>query len=459
MEREHISDKVPDKLVEQVHVRGDAHRFRRRAVLVKGNDRWELICCTVEGFLPADDAPNPVLPRRYGQVILYEDFLTGEGCLQFGRELHEGRARFGDIDLQRSQLPQWTTERVPVSNDYMVHAGYVISVNFTQSGGRASIGPLLSADQPYYPNDQEAARDWLPFPVYHDCDGRNDRVLFLLPETRAFIAGASFSKHGTLDIDVAGTEAASLSLLVKGAYWEGTSLHHVESSVKNLKATLDLPSDAERFEYYLIDREGKTYDFHRKDRFSYRDQDHRTRGGLTRKLEDQVRKACHSGEGRHIEFKPFVDPSGETSIHVKGKTKLREVIETVAAFTNTDGGHIYLGVNDDCSLSGVGTALGKWIKGEPDEAAINRYFGVLKSKIKELVRGEVTLHSSHVEIDGMLVMIVEVLLGPHGPVAVQQEYHLYVRSGASNRRAVPEEWQTILKPNSPQGLVGLPYGG
>lgn len=86
------------------------------------------------------------------------------------------------------------------------------------------------------------------------------------------------------------------------------------------------------------------------------------------------------------------------------------------------------------------------------ESLIDRYLGALKSRIKELMHGEVALGFSHVEIDGMLIAIIEVAEATHGPVAIQQEFHLYVRSGSSNRKAPPEQWKSILKTDKPQGL-------
>jgi hypothetical protein len=71
----------------------------------------------------SESLPGPVPTRRYRQAILCEDLLTGAECLSFATELQEGRARIGDIDLQRGQDPQRTTELLPVNNDAMASAG------------------------------------------------------------------------------------------------------------------------------------------------------------------------------------------------------------------------------------------------------------------------------------------------------------------------------------------------
>lgn len=447
-----FTDKPPNKLIERLQASRDVRRFRRRTVLTNGNDRWELVCCTVEGFLLNEGTPQVVASRRYRQAILYEEILTGEECLRFVSDVQEGHAQFGDIDLQRGQNSQWTTELLPVNNDYMARAGYVISLGFAQHGTRASVSTLLSAGQPYYPEIDDAARDWLPFPVYHGhSDARNDQIIFLLPETRAFIAGAVFSEKGTLDIVVAGTEVGTLSLLVKGAYWEEKTIHHFDAIVSDAAATLMVPVDADRLEYYLIDREETVYDFHRENRFSRFAPNGNTLGSVKRTLEDQVREACQGGEGLHVEFKPFVAPEQQLG-SVSQKTKLREVVTTVVAFANTSGGHIYLGIDDDCTVTGIDQDLQKWAKSGVDDVVVSRYLGALKNRIKEAVHGEVALHVAHKVISDALVVVIEVPPAPIKPISLQQDQYLYVRTGASNRKLPPDQWKSVLQPDTFGGL-------
>lgn len=448
MEREYTADKVPDKLTELLRA-SDAASFRRRAVLTKTNAAWDLVCCTVELFLPGEKSPNPVHSRHYRQALLYEDFLTAKEGLAFATALHAGRAKFGDIDIARNGHANWCTEVVPVGNEYMERAGYVIAMRFSQNSSRGMARTLLSAKEPYYPDSDEAARDWLPFLTYHGhSDTRNDQVLFLLPQSRAYIADATFLDGDLLEITVAGSETGELALQIKGAYWEGRSLHHVEAAVKDRKAKLVVPESSDRLEYYLIDGNAAVFDFHSENRFQRNSG--ATHSAVVRALADQVRQACASGEGLRVEFKPFIDLSDkrlrkeDVAKRSKENAKLREVLETVAGFTNAEGGHLYIGVNDDCTITGIGESLREWGKEELGDALINRYLGALKSRIKELMHGEVTLDLSHVEIDGMLVAVIEVSEALRGPVAIQQEFHLYVRSGASNRKAPPEQWKSIL---------------
>lgn len=447
MERE-FTDEPPSRLIDRLLTNRDGRRFRRRAVLTNKDGQWELVCCTVEELLFGERAAEVAASKYYRKAVLYEDFLTEAECLSFVEALQAGRAQFGNIDLQRGQNPQWSTEHLPVINDYMARAGHAICLRFPQRGNRVSVGPLLEADQPYYPDVENAARDWLPLRVYHgNSDARNDQIIFLLLETRAFIAGAAFAEEGKLKVTVAGDGVGTLSLAIKGAYWEEKAIRHIDGVVSGTTAVLAIPADADRLEYYLIDREGVVYDFHREDRFSRLPSDRSVLGATRRALGDQIHEACQQGEGLHVEFKPFVPPEQQLG-SVGNRTKLREVVTTVVAFANTAGGHIYLGVDDDCTVVGVDQDLQRWAQSIVDGEVVGRYLGALKNRIKEAVHGEVTLHlESRVVSDGRVV-VIEVAPASIKPVSLQQDQYFYVRTGASNRKLPPDQWKGVLQPEA-----------
>ncbi|KHL18087.1 UNVERIFIED_CONTAM: hypothetical protein LK11_07360 [Mumia flava] len=164
--------------------------------------------------------------------------------------------------------------------------------------------------------------------------------------------------------------------------------------------------------------------------------------------------ALHDGEGQRVEFKPFVEP-GQSLGTGANKTKLREIVTTVVAFANTHGGHIYIGVDDDCIPAGIEQQLERWAKAPADEVNVDRYLGMLKSKIKGFIQGEVELHLSRTYFNDALIVIVEVLSAAQKPVAVQHDAYLYARAGASNRKVPPELWRSILDMQSSDAVWPL----
>jgi hypothetical protein len=454
MNREHTSDTLPNKLVEYFSNASETDRFRRRAVLTHVDGNWKLLCCTVERLLDHVATPANISTRCYESAMLYEDEFSATQCIDFATRLANGFVQFGEVILTREAPLQWSTELVPLDNVYMPDAGLIIGLHINQSGMHANVAsaPLLSPDLPYYPDIDEAARDWLPFPAYHGrSDGRNDQLFFMLPETRAFVSGARFSDDETLEITVSGTLVGVIPLIAKGAYWQGGAIRHFDAPIENSGCTVSVPAHIDRIEYYLIGHEGTVFDFHREERLFGISLGKKILGPKQQSLCEQIRSALREGEGQRVEFKPFVDPEQSlgTSSH---KSKLKEIVTTVVAFANTQGGHIYIGVDDDCNAIGIDQHLAKWAKGLADDACADRYLSVLKSKIKNFVQGEVELRLSKTYFDGALIVIVEVPPAVHKPVSVQQDAHLYARTGASNQKVRPELWRSILDTYSTDAL-------
>lgn len=444
MNREFTSNGLPAHLVEHLQANEGLLRFRRRAVLTLDNGKWSLICCTIEGFVPGENCSEHVPSRRYRTALLLEDWLTAAQCTSLAMELLEGRGNFGDVSLSLNENASWTAERVSIGNDYMSRAGSVVSLNLGGHGMPAQVGALIDPEHPYYPDWQDAARDWLPFRKYHgQSDGRNHQIIFMLPETRAFISRAEMSERGSLIVSLSGTEVSTKSLLIKGAYWEDGQIHHLHAAVNEASAELLVPGDVDRLEYCLIDSTGTVFDFHREDRLSRIQHGESVLGSAKRSLANQVRQAVKEGEGSKIEFKPFVNPRDKLGTP-KQKTKLQEVINTVVAFANTEGGSIFLGIDDDCSLAGVDERFREWAQADINDTTLTRYCGELKSRIKDVVLGDVSLTVSSLEIDDVNLVVIDVLPSASKPLSVQQDLYLYARKGATNRKVPPGEWQSVI---------------
>ena len=441
MNHECQSAGLPDILVEHICTGQNGLCFRRRAVMMNTNSELQLLCCTVERLAPCA-ADSSASSHLYSNAVLYEDFLTEEQCLRFARELHDRRSHVGECAVEVRHVPQWQPIPVSADNEYMPSAGLVLSVDIGDRGAYPPIAPLLAVDQPYYPDIYEAARDWLPFPTYHgQSDGRSNQITFLLSEDRAFIKKTAFDEPGKLTIEVAGTKANEMDLLVKGAYWKQRIICHFEQSVACLKTIVAVPEDADRLEFYLLERDGRKFDFYKEVR-SLRA---RVLRASENALETMVRDAAAAGEGQKIEFKPFVEPDSKMKGDGGERSKLHEVIVTAVAFANAEGGVIYLGVDDDCQIAGINSKLGKWAKDSVCDNVIDRYLGALRSCIKSNVTGELILDTSYAWLDDALIAMIHVQATENGPIGVRQDSCLYARSGASNRKVPPEQLEKVFE--------------
>lgn len=415
--------------------------LRCRAVLVKAPDgsSWLLLCCTVEAFPIGDQTPAAVKSRHYPGVLLFEEWLTVAQCRTFIEEINAGQLTFDSITIERKRPASWELELLPLQNVYMSRAGYCASTRFEERGIGYALGPLLAPKQPYYPNVSEATRDWLPFPVYHgDSDARRQQIIFLLPESRAYFTDAHI-KDGVMEILIGGTKVNQMHLTVKGAYWQDRELIHFEDLVKEGKATVNIPNDANRVEYVLIDECGGMYDFQREDRFGESGLGIRRPDSPATDLVQRIMTACLDGEGTRTEFKPFIECNDGIGPKKK-KTKFRELVTTVVSFANTQGGCIYLGIDDECALRGIAEPLAKWANTEVTDEVAFRYCRVLTARVRDNLTGDVSLRASHAFINGMPVVMIEVSPSPAKPVTVTGDNLLYVRAGASNRQLPPDQW-------------------
>jgi hypothetical protein len=62
-----------------------------------------------------------------------------------------------------------------------------------------------------------------------------------------------------------------------------------------------------------------------------------------------------NGETLHVELKEWIPPTGEDG-------KYRELLKTVCAFANAEGGRLYIGISDEGDITGVEQALRKKYK-------------------------------------------------------------------------------------------------
>jgi hypothetical protein len=435
-----------------------AGRLRRRAVLTRpSGDNWTLLCCTIEGRPDLSGGNGATPSRRYTDAVLYEDWLTGDGCRRFIDAIQTGEVAFGDIRIARNGSPTWRMERLPLKNTYMVRAGLCVAIPYQERSGGIAQGPLLAVGEPYYPDVHEAAGHWLPFPVYHGhSDARNQEIIFLLPEARAFFADAKLH-DGVLEVSVGGTEAASAALTVKGAYWNKGTMHHFEMAVQDEAARISVPSDTHRLEYVLMDADGAVYDFQQENRFNDSGLGMYRLDSTAQDLVRRVLTACLDGEGMHNEFKSFIEDTKAIGSKDQ-KTKLRQLVTTVVAFANTQGGCIYIGIDNECGLAGIAEALQKSAKKEVSEDVASHYCRTLTARLRDQLIGDIPMRISHVTVNGALVVVVEVSQSPARPAMVKDDNVFYVRAGANNKQLPPDQWQSVLGGGTSPGIFRLSPG-
>ena len=242
---------------------------------------------------------------------------------------------------------------------------------------------------------------------------------------------------------LAGSDVGRASLIVKGAYWQESKIRHFGQVVEGDHVEFLVPNEVDRLEYVLIGANGEMYDLQRERWGSPSGITRLRTGREDNALVRQIRAALDIGEGEEIEFKPFIDPAQPLG-PIREKSKFREILRTIAAFANTNGGCIFLGTSDDCSVGGIQMGLAKWQDAEVSDDIRNRYKGALTNKIRGELLGDCRFWMAFAEVDGATVAIISVSRFESAPVGLRDEGLCYVRRGASNRFLSPHEWHTIF---------------
>lgn len=429
----------PQKLGEyfEMYFATVASRITQRTVLVCCSDGiWRMLSCVVSPTQERSGASESVI-LRYKDCILRQQWLDKDGLKQFLAQVQEGRLEFGDTTVTRGSEPSWSADLVPLHNEYMGRAGYVVSAGMENFPLGVGDEPLVKVGMPYYPDVGEAARAWTRFPRYNGVDdGRNRRVIFLLPEIRAYFTDA-VSEQGKLELIIDGTESKR-DLYVKGAYWLSGTIHSFEESVREGKVVANVPDYVDRLEYVLTDQSGAIFDFQREAGGSHTGLSRRRVKSGENALIEKVRNACVAGEGMRAEFKPFVElsqkekPAGENA-------KFQEIVRTVVAFANAEGGDIFLGVDDHCQLKGIDAEVSRWSKSSLTDG-IEKYRGALVNAVNSHVVGKTEIAVAWVALDGVHVVVISVSANLGDVAGVRGDSRFYARAGSSNRQIPPGEW-------------------
>jgi Putative DNA-binding domain len=417
--------------------------LRRRSVLIyTAQDHWVLAISVVQAFPDKTLRPEPQLSRKYDRIQLLEDWLDVSQVRKFIESIQAGTMTIADLSLTRTSGSNWQSEFVAPPNNFMDRVGFVVQTKFEQHQITLAQEPLISATEPYYPDDATALQDWAALTLHHGYnDGRNGHIVFLLPEAGAYFTSA-VSDNGTLRLSLGGSAIGSIPLIVKGAYRYDGKLHHFGRQAIGDRVEFLVPNEVERLEYALIDLKARLYDLQRE---SWGAQT----GSLRQKastpddaLVQHIRDAVESGEGPKVEFKPFIDLD-EAPGGIREKTKFREVLRTIAAFANTEGGSIFFGVEDDCMLEGIQEGLAKWGDCEPNEDLRTRYKGTLTNKLCDHLLGDIHFGIAFATVDDVLIAILSVAQHESAPVGLKDDGYYYVRRGSNSVRLLPHEWPSV----------------
>jgi len=260
-----------------------------------------------------------------------------------------------------------------------------------------------------------------------------NELLTILPDTRARVSDARWDRDELVVHVEANCEPDDLEL--HAVFQDSAKRRYESKRAPPSEVRMKVPDDAGGIWLSLIHsssaRLGESYlnEAYR----SIRDEQDTT------PLEQQVRRDIAGGENERVEYKPFIK---------RNEHKEWEIVETVIAFANTQGGRVLLGVDDNRRLLGQGqmlAALPPEEKGRDATARMRDWANkLLTDRCKPIPPFSVHL----LEIDGDPVGVIDVKRGHERPYCVQHRNLVYVRKGASNVVPDPKtEWAAFFGPD------------
>ena len=401
--------------------------FSLELALFRQNEEWKN-CFSVLTFVQEKIEETKLV---YDDFVLERKFLIFSDGLAiinkvFDRELLEfpEYGDFGPVRLRSGRVefipskrqyyylyPEWPTKYI------------TFQVEDTRRANLPS-DALLKKSIPLYPDGVEAVRDFFKLNI-RGSFGDPGTFAIVVPDYRARIKEL---KIALTKIRVA-VEAPHISkdkLAIKIFSKSGPeSIQSPDLFLEDETVEFDLEFQPDEVLAYLF----SIVDDNKIDFKEYMISRMREEGVTFERPEEEIKELIQGGEGPKIEFKVDLEREHKD-----------EFLETVIAFSNTNGGLIMLGINDNGQLKGY--------KGDEDS---------ILRMIHDSCEPSIDPQFKGYTIDGFPVLIVEIQPGNNKPYLLKSRGVAYVRHGSNDFPANRLELDQMYEPKETTSTYGF-YG-
>lgn len=267
---------------------------------------------------------------------------------------------------------------------------------------------LVAHGMPFHASAFEYVRDFLGLEQFHgSSDARKGELMITLTDRRGRI---ELFDHGVQFR----TETADRLWVVGAVDGEPVNL----SDPHNIYA-FELEK-ASGVELWLVTDSDEIIDYCSTSEWEYG-------FGVTKGRHDQklLFDIIERGESEHCEFKPYI------SLVAKDK-KAWEIERTVCAFSNHQGGRLFIGVDDETRIIGINQECRRDYGCDSKEAA-KQYEKNLTKRLRESLAKNQCFDTYLIEKNSLIVLVVEVHKADELNYLHQNDV-AYARRGASSRR-------------------------
>ncbi|MCK4250413.1 ATP-binding protein [candidate division WOR-3 bacterium] len=397
---------------------------------------WRNALCVIKAF-PKEIVAKKFNSRIYDNICLLEDWLGPGDLIDFITEFKNGIIKIADIDVNIENPDLRQVQYLHESYWPEPFPGYLYSAY--GGGQRINVpnDPLLNHKNPFYPNPDSAIASWCEISDYQGpSDSRMGIVSIFLPECRAYFEKLVYMPgEKKLSIKIAHREK-DLDIFLKGAYKSPYGYQELSYEVKSYTISIpineNVAENLEQFEIYLLDGNNNILDFHKESQFSIKERIRIFRIPIkTEKKDDIIDKAIQIGESNTLEFKPFIKI---------GDNKINEIIETIIAFANTNGGKIIIGINKYVVPVGIENDLGKEAKrhNKSYKDFLEEYIGYIRKEISDKLNKLPDYRIEKRAFSDHDFLVIDISAGSQKPYANIQTKDIFIRKGSNNVKPDPD---------------------
>lgn len=400
--------------------------FVFRGVLSRYNGTWSLLMGTLT--LYENGGRNEQEAEAFQQH--YPDFrfisgLQGEITLSnLMRGLNEERRisipDLADLVFERGNL-NWTESLTPSHASEgpfpeRCFASRVCSDVYCQDR------KLIAHGLPFHTSAFEYVRAFLGLDTFHgNSDGRKGELSIKIPDRRGHITLSDREAH----FSEGDCENAVALLLVGAVDGKPVQLKPEEK----FEFERDKASDVE---LWLVNDSDEVIDYRSSSEWEYR---------LVTPTDSadsaKLFQIIASGESEHCEFKPYIDLVDNKN------NKAWEIDKTVCAFSNHQGGKLFIGVDDDTRITGINEGCQRHYNCDPREG-VRLYQSAVQKRLQESLVKNQCFDVYLIDHDEQFVLVVEVHKA-NGINYLLKKNEAYIRRGASSPRMTLAEVQAFPK--------------
>lgn len=286
-----------------------------------------------------------------------------------------------------------------------------------EHGGQLPRPPITRRGLPSILSNDSLMRSWLGLDP-RSLAASTQTLRVVLPDYRARIVKVSL-KRGRLAVhfEAGTTKVGSLSLVTEFA--RGDKVHQLPLPLNTSPAEAELPEFPPELYVFLHDTNtDEVVDWAHINPFASIQPE-----GIEAELPPSVLEdAMNKREGQHVEFK-------------KGFSRASpdEVLNTVIAFSNADGGQVFVGISDKLEIVGV--------------SDIDKMGQRIREICHELLEPPITVTTAPTHLEGRDVLVVTVPEGEDKPYRYRRTGQYLIRKGETDRGMTRSDMDAAYRTN------------